>query len=225
MEEKEDLSGYSPSEGDPRPEATPVDDQALMRLAQRGDQRAVTVLYTRYRRRILNYLYRFTGERASAEDLTQETFVRVVQHLSSYRPTGSLAGWIYRIAGNLALNSLRQKKRLKEFSLDEPLQLEEDSVDRKETIASRGLQPDEEAVQSEKEVLIQAALLKVSARYREALILCDMEGYQYHEAAEMLKCSINTVASRLARGRVQLAELLGYLNNKKEGNERGERFS
>lgn len=211
MEEKEDLSGYSQSEGNLGPRVSPPDDHHLMRMAQRGDAQAVTVLYTRYRRKILNYLYRFTGNRASAEDLTQETFIRVVQHVNSYRPTGSVAGWIYRIAENLALNAIRGRKGISEFSLDEPLQLAEDSVDRKETIADDSLQPDEEAVQSEKEALIQAALLKVSAKYREVLILCDLEGYRYHEAAQMLRCSINTVASRLARGRAQMAELLGYL--------------
>lgn len=215
MEEKEDLSGYSSSEGNLRPEVSPPDDHQLMHLAQQGDAQAVTVLYTRYRRRVLNFLYRFTGNRAAAEDLTQETFIRVVQHLNSYRPTGSVGGWIYRIAENLALNAIRSRKGISEISLDEPLELAEDSVDRKETIASDVAQPDEEAIRSEKEALIQAALLKVSVKYREVLVLCDMEGYRYQEAAQMLKCSINTVASRLARGRAQMLKLLGT------GKERG----
>lgn len=208
MEEKEGCSGYSSSEGNLGPRVSPPDDRELIRLAQQGDTQAVTVLYTRYRRRLLNFLYRFTGNRASAEDLTQETFIRVVQHVRDYRPTGSVAGWIYRIAQNLALNAMRSRKGINEFSLDEPLELEEDSVDRKETIASDALGPDEEAIRSEKEALIQAALLKVSAPYRQVLILCDIEGFKYHEAAEMLNCSINTVASRLARGRAQMAGLL-----------------
>ena len=190
-------------------------DHALIRRAQKGDQQAMSLLYGRYRGKVLNYVYRFTGNRATAEELTQETFLRVVHNLPRYRPTGSVAGWIYRIAKNLSLNTLRDSKEDLEISLDEPLVLgDEESVNRAEAIANPGPRPDQEAVRSEQERAIQRSLLKISPRYREAVILCDVEGYPYREVAQILNCSINTVASRLARGRAQLARLLGYL---KEG--------
>ena len=216
MEEKDDLSGYSLSgdEGKGYPALSPESDRELILRAQGGDEEAVTVLYVKYRCKILNYLYRFSGNRSTAEELTQETFLRMVQHLQSYRPTGSVAGWIYRIARNLVLNTLRDRPKSREFSLDEPLTLEEDAVDRGEAIPGVGPRPDEEAVRSEREAQIQCSLLKISPRYREVVILCDIEGYAYREVAQLLHCSINTVASRLARGRAQLATLLGYL---KEG--------
>lgn len=187
-------------------------DQALIAQAQNGDPRGMTALYGRYRVKMLNYLYRFTGDRARAEDLTQETFLRVVRYLPSYRPTGSVAGWIYRIAKNLALNELRRRKGHPELSLDEPVTYaEEEPMDRAEAMPGPQLCPDEESYRAEIGEAIQKALLQISPIYREVVILCDIQGHPYREAAEILRCSINTIASRLARGRARLADLLGYL--------------
>lgn len=225
MEEKEECPGYlnrrekteGPEPLKAGPEGEAQADRELMRRAQKGDQGALSALYTKYRRKVLNYAYRFTGNRASAEELTQETFLRVFQNLHRYRPTGSVAGWIYRIAGNLSLNTLRSRRKAHEVSLDEPLTLgDEGSVDRQEAIAHPGLAPDEEAVRSEREGAVQRSLMKISPRYREVVILCDIEGYPYREVAEMLHVPINTIASRLARGRAHLAELLGYLKKEEE---------
>jgi RNA polymerase sigma-70 factor (ECF subfamily) len=186
-------------------------DEELVRLAQRGDVGAVSTLYVRYQRKLLNYLYRLTGDRALAEDLTQETFLRVVRHLPSYRPTGSVGGWIFRIAKNLALNSFRDRKALREVSLEEPATDSEEGGSREEMIPHGGPGPDKQAGSRETEAQIQQALLKLPPVFREALILCDIQGHAYKEAAEALECSINTVASRLARARSKMAELLGYL--------------
>ncbi len=216
MEEKEGLEGYSLSrENGQGPLVSKDSDHALIRRAQEGDQRALTALYERYCHRILNYLYRFTGNRSTAEELTQETFYRVVKHLPSYRPIGSVGGWIYQIATNLARREAKKRSSAREISLDEPLDLGEDSVERGEAIPGPGPRPDEEAVKKETDTLVQHSLLKVSPRYREVLVLCDIEGYSYRDVAALLRCPINTVASRLARGRAQLAQFLGYM--KREG--------
>ncbi len=215
MEERGDFPGYPFSEGDPpQPSLSPESDQMLMVRAQRGEEEALTLLYVRYRQKILNYIYRFSGNRAVAEELTQETFIRLVKHVGSYRPQGSVGGWIYRIARNLALNYLRDQPKIQQVSLDEPMELEEGEVNRADTVAGPGPRPDEEFVRSEREAHVQAALLKVSPCYREVLILCDIEGYAYKEAAQMLHCSMNTIASRLARGRMQLAKILGFLKER-----------
>ena len=211
MEEKRAFQGYSVREGVPPPAPMQQPDEQLMRLAQRGDAEAVSALYTRYRRKLLNYLYRLTGDRATAEDLTQETFLRVVRHLPSYRPTGSVGGWIFRIAKNLALNSFRDRKAQKEVPLEEP-ETDSDEGEMKESkIPHSGPGPDREAGSRETERQIQQALLQLPPVFREALILCDIQGHAYKEAAQMLECSINTIASRLARARSKMAELLGYL--------------
>lgn len=199
------------------PEGTPESDLELIHRAQGGEGQAVTLLYVRYRRRILNYVYRFTGNRATAEELTQETFLRVVEHLHRFRPRGSVAGWIYTIAGNLARHALRRQRGRPELSLDEPLELEEDTVSRAEAIAH----PQEGAAQGlerkETGELIQQALTQVPVPFREVVILCDIEGYSYAQAAEILGCPMNTVGSRLARGRMKLAQLLGYLKKEVAG--------
>jgi len=189
-------------------------DEQLIQLAQKGDPQAVSALYLRYRAKLVNYLYRLTGDRALAEDLTQETFLRVVRHLPSYRPIGSVAGWIFRIAKNLALNSFRDRKAAKEVSLEEPgldRSEEEESGSREQTIPHPGPGPDREAARRETERKIQQALLKLPPVFREALVLCDIQGYAYKEAAERANCSINTIASRLARARMKMAGLLEFL--------------
>ena len=197
------------------PDISPELDSDLIRRAQEGDAQALQALYQRYWRKILNYLYRFTGNRSMAEDLTQDTFFQVVKYLPTYRPIGSVGGWIYRIARNVALHAIRHQSVIKEVSLDEPLELEEGSVNRADVVASTGPQPDENVGKMEIAELVQRTLLKVTPSYREVLILCDIEGYSYQSAADLLNCPINTIASRLARGRAQLAELLGYLRKEK----------
>lgn len=100
--------------------------------------------------------------------------------------------------------------------MDEPLMNEEgEEQAQEERIPGKTLDPGQEAEHAEVEAIVQENLLKIAAPYRETLILCDIQGYPYKEAAEILHCSINTVSSRLARGRARLAALLGYL--KKEG--------
>ena len=189
-------------------------DEDLLLQAQRGDQKAFAEFYERYWRKVLNYVYRFTGNRATAEELTQETFLRVVRNIRNYRPTGSAGGWVYQIARNLGLNAIRDSKAAREFSLDEPIALEEDEVNRQEITPGRGPKPDEEAVRREREEAIQQGLLKIAPHHREVLILCDIESRSYQEVARMLQIPINTVASRLSRARAQMAQFLGYL---KEG--------
>ncbi len=212
MEEKKTFQGYSLRGQPPAPPQMQQPDEELIRLAQRGDPEAVSALYTRHRRKLLNYLYRLTGDRALADDLVQETFLRVVRHLPSYRPTGSVGGWIFRIAKNLALNSFRDRKSRREISLEEPVAgAEEEGATKEQMIPHEGPGPDKQAGSRETQRQIQQALLKLPPVFREALILCDIQGHAYKDAAEALECSINTVASRLARARSKMAELLGYL--------------
>lgn len=212
MEEKPLSTGYSNREEPLPPPELQQPDEELVRLAQKGDARAVSALYLRHRRKLLNYLYRLTGDRALAEDLTQETFLRVVRHIGGYRPTGSVAGWIFRIAKNLALNSFRDRKGVQETSIDEPLKEEENEGARRESVIPHGGPgPDREAQRKETEQRIQQALLKLPPAFREVLVLCDIQGYAYKDAAEISNCSINTIASRLARARMKMADLLGVL--------------
>lgn len=196
----------------PRKGVLPGSDEEFLWRAKRGDEESFSRFHERHRRKVLNYLYRFTGNRAGAEDLTQETFLRAARGLAHYRPAGSAAGWLYRIARNVGLNSVRDSKNARgEFSLDEPIQAEEGEMDRQEILPGREALPDEEALRREREEQIQRGLLKVPPLHREVLILCDMERRSYGEAAKMLGCPINTVASRLSRARAQLARVLGYL--------------
>lgn len=221
MEEKRLPRGYPSWRARTEPEPRGAEallqagDEELIRLAQGGRPQAVSVLYMRYRRKVLNFTYRLTGNYAKAEEVTQETFLRVVKHLHSFRPTGSVAGWIFRIARNQALNSLRGHKGVREVSLEEPVGADDqegrEGVERGETLSDWRSGPAEEAKRRETEQRVQEALLELKPVFREVVVLCDIQGIGYKEAAELLRCSINTVASRLARGRMKLARLLGHL--------------
>ena len=216
VEEKGRPAGYSLWSAQGREPIDAVEpDQKLVQMAQRGDAMAVSELYARYQRRVLNYLYRFTGSREAAEDLTQETFIRVVRNLGRYRPTGSVAGWIFRIAKNLALNGIRDRKGKEELLLDELKDNEEgDEMTPMEIVADTRPSPAQQAGRLVMEEAVQKALLELPPIFHEVVLLCDVQGCAYKEAAEILGCPIDTVASRLARGRAKLTELLGYL---KEG--------
>jgi RNA polymerase sigma-70 factor (ECF subfamily) len=193
------------------------DDVELLRRAQEGDTQALTELYLRYHAKVLNFIYRLVGDRSLAEDLTQETFVQVIRHLSAWRPVGSVSGWIHRIARNLVFNRFREERLAREISIDQPIRSESSEDPQvhelliEDCLADPHAGPDKEAAEVEIVEKIQAALAKVALPYREALVLCDIQGYSYKEAAQIMGCPIDTVASRLARGRAKLAKLLGYL--------------
>ncbi|ANC30900.1 RNA polymerase sigma factor SigE [Isoptericola dokdonensis] len=151
--------------------------------------------------RVYRLAYRLTGDRQDAEDLTQETFLRVFRSLSSYTP-GTFEGWLHRITTNLFLDQVRRKKRIRfeQMGEDAARVVSDDDRSRPERGFEHGnLDHD-----------VQAALDALRPEYRAAVVLCDIEGLSYEEIAVTLGVKIGTVRSRIHRARAQLRDALEH---------------
>jgi RNA polymerase sigma factor (sigma-70 family) len=147
--------------------------------------------------RVYRLAYRLTGNAHDAEDLTQETFIRVFRSLASYQP-GTFEGWLHRITTNLFLDMGRRRSRLRMEGLP-------DDTDR-----LPGGGPDPEQIYSETHLdpMLQASLDELAPEFRAAVVLCDIEGLSYEEIGATLGVKLGTVRSRIHRGRAALRESL-----------------
>jgi RNA polymerase sigma factor (sigma-70 family) len=150
--------------------------------------------------RVYRLAYRLSGNAQDAEDLTQETFVRVFRSLADFSP-GTFEGWLHRITTNLFLDMVRRRQRIRFDALPE------------DTERLPGTAPSPEQVYSDTHLdpQVQAALDALSPEFRVAVVLCDIEGLTYEEIAATLGIKLGTVRSRIHRGRVQLREALAHL--------------
>jgi len=182
----------------------------MMRV-QAGDQSAFKVLVERYQRRVINVAYRFLGNREDAEDVAQETFLRVYLSAKSYKPKAELFTYLYTIATRLALNRLRKRKRLRWFSLDQLQEDGEEGVGR-EFPADLADQPDVSLEQAEREAVVRRALDALPEAQKTAVILSRYEGLPYKQIAEVMETSVSAVESRLHRAKQTLKKKLsGYI--------------
>jgi RNA polymerase sigma factor (sigma-70 family) len=147
--------------------------------------------------RVYRLAYRLTGNQHDAEDLTQETFVRVFRSLASYRP-GTFEGWLHRITTNLFLDMVRRRSRIRMEALP------------KDSDRLPGLGPEPEQVFSDTHLdpLLQEALDELPPEFRAAVVLCDVEGLSYEEIGATLGVKLGTVRSRIHRGRAALRNSL-----------------
>jgi RNA polymerase sigma-70 factor (ECF subfamily) len=154
-------------------------------------------------------LYRLTESREEARDLTQETFLRAFQNISSFRGESDLRTWIYRIAINQARNRWRWWRRRRR---DATFSLDTNDEGRQSLLATlkcdKSRDPEQDTLAHEREVVLRKALGTLRRVYRETVILRDIEGLAYEEIAVALEISIGTVKSRLARGRQELRSKL-----------------
>ena len=174
-----------------------------------GEPKAFDTLVTRYAADIYALLFRLTTDAEEAADLTQETFLRAIRAVGSFRGESELKTWLYRIAINESRNRFRwwkRRRRDKTFSLDE--NVGESDTTYHETIADTSISPEEETLRHERESMLQRALTKLPAIYREPIVLFDIEGLSYEEICETLSLNPGTLKSRLARRRRELKKLL-----------------
>lgn len=185
------------------------EDDLLRRCAQ-GDAAAYRELVERLEKPLVNFILRFVGERHVAEDLFQETFVRVVKTLGDFRPEASLSTWIYTIARNLSLDWLKAKRRHREQALDAVTSEEKGRVIYfKDVMRSGGVEPAERAETSEDERRVLQALGRLSPVKREALVLRMYAGLQYSEIARIQDAPVGTVKFRIHEAIRDLSKLMG----------------
>ncbi|WP_284501763.1 RNA polymerase sigma factor SigE [Actinotalea sp. C106] len=158
-------------------------------------------IVTEHSARVYRLAYRLTGNQHDAEDLTQETFVRVFRSLSSYTP-GTFEGWLHRITTNLFLDQVRRRRRIRM----DPLGDDADGV-----AGPAGPDTPERGFEhANLDQDVQRALDLLSPEYRAAVVLCDIEGLSYEEIATTLGIKLGTVRSRIHRARAQLRTTLAH---------------
>jgi RNA polymerase sigma factor (sigma-70 family) len=150
--------------------------------------------------RVYRLAYRLSGNPQDAEDLTQETFVRVFRSLADFSP-GTFEGWLHRITTNLFLDMVRRRQRIRFDALPEDT----------ERLPGTAPSPEQVYADTHLDPQIQAALDALSPEFRVAVVLCDIEGLTYEEIAATLGIKLGTVRSRIHRGRVQLRAALAHL--------------
>jgi len=174
-----------------------------------GDGDAFDVLITRYSADIYALLYRLTENAEEACDLTQDTFLSALTAIKAFRGDSELKTWLFRIAVNHSRNRFRwwrRRRRDKTISLDAPFGSGEMPVH--ETIADKADSPEESAMFREREIALTNALSAMPVIFREAVVLCDIEGLSYEDISVALDVNIGTVKSRIARGREVLRQKL-----------------
>lgn len=171
-----------------------MDDSELIACARQGDRQAFGALVTRYQDRVVGMLYHMSGDAHLAEDAAQEAFIRVWLNLNNYKPQHSFRSWLYRIAANAALDSLRRERA--PLVLDEAL-LADPQAGPELTVEAR-----------QKALAIRRAIAHLSPALRLVLVLREYQQLSYQEIAEALDIPTGTVMSRLNSARSQLRQEL-----------------
>lgn len=174
-----------------------------------GDADAFDNLVTRYSSDVYALAFRLTSDAEEAGDVTQETFLAALKAIGSFRGDADLKTWLFRIAINQSRNRFRwwkRRNRDKTVSLDATIADSETTLS--EMIAGTGESPEENALRRERQHRLCEALKHLPENYREAVVLCDVEGFSYEEIADALALNIGTVKSRIARGREELRKRL-----------------
>jgi len=175
----------------------------LVRKCRAGDGAAWEEIVQTYTRRIYNLAYRFTSRADSAEDLTQEVFIRVYRSLDQYNPKqGDLQNWLMRLARNLVIDDYRKRQRAPQDEAADDLEVHQYHL------RATGVSAQREMERRELGAQVQAGIDKLSPDLRTCVILRDIEELSYQEIVDLLKIPEGTVKSRINRGRIELAKIL-----------------
>jgi RNA polymerase sigma-70 factor, ECF subfamily len=193
-----------------REELASLTDSEVVQRFLDGEQRAFGELVNRYDSRLVNFVYRTVGDRERAQDLVQETFVRVYRHLHRFDQTKKFSTWIYTIASNLAKNELRNRSRnplvlfqtiKKNWDADHrPLEWEDESMKPDDLFRKRHLRE-----------MVDEAVKELPEHHRLVFVLRELEGRTYEEIAEITDTNLGTVKSRLNRARNNFARIIAPL--------------
>lgn len=187
-------------------------DHDLVALAASGSEKAYRELLDRYQRPVFSLIYRMVRDREQAEDLAQETFVKVFNHIDRFDPKYKFSSWIFKIASNLTIDAIR-KKELDTVSLDGSRNATtSDEVDSTRiTVESRDENPEEYLEARELGREIEQAIGELRAEYQTAILLRHVEGRPYEEIAEIMGVPLGTVKTYIHRARSELRTTLAHL--------------
>jgi RNA polymerase sigma-70 factor, ECF subfamily len=174
-------------------------DDSLITLFQNGDTSVFRYLVERYQERIRNLIYSIFNEKEIVDDLAQEIFIKVYEALPKFRFESSFYTWLYRISVNKSRDEMRKRKAKKFFTFNHVQETSKLNLDNLMSVSF-----DDENIHE----VIEKALQDLPEKYRMPIILKDVDGMSYDEIADVLKCEVGTVKSRLSRGRSMLKNVL-----------------
>ena len=186
------------------------EEQELVRRAAAGDPDAFEKLVLTYEKQIYNLALRMTANPDDAMDLSQETFLRAWRGLSSYRFDSAFSTWLYRLASNVCIDFLRRQKKQKVVPL---YHTDDEDAERELSLPQPGPGPEEQILQQMEQEQVAKALTQLEPEYREALVLCVVNGLSYTEIARILGVKEGTVKSRIARAREKMRKLVQKTGN------------
>lgn len=192
-------------------------DDELMKRCQQGDTDAFNIIVRRHRTPLVNFITQFLGDIDSAEDLAQETFVRMFRATNRYKAgAAKFSTWMYHIASNLCKNELRNRGRRGRFFVDSitPTKYDGENSGDEDLIATApahvSFQPEAQLEQKEIHNAVQSAIAELPDRYRLPLILRDLQGLSYEEISNVLDLPLGTTKSRINRARLMLKDRLRF---------------
>ncbi len=189
-----------------------LNDSELVAAFLAGEKRAFNELVERYQGRLLNFVYRTTGDRERAEDLVQETFIRVYRHLHRFDQSKKFSTWAYTIASNLAKNELRNRSR-NPLVLFQAIKKNWDADQRPLEWEDNTYRPDDLYRKRHLRQMVESAVAELPEHHRAVFVLREMEGKTYEEIAEITGCNLGTVKSRLNRARNNFAQIIAPVLN------------
>lgn len=181
-----------------------MEEDALIRAAQRGNLDAFNELALAYQNRLYNLAYRVLGDPAAASDATQEALIAAYRKLGTYRG-GSFASWLLRIVSNRCYDELRRQKRRPQMSFEDFGDVDEDAIP---VLVDGADLPEEHLQRQQLTHCLQAGMASLPPDQRLVLVLSDVEGMAYAEIAATVDVPVGTVKSRLARARARMRDYL-----------------
>lgn len=187
-------------------------DAEIIRMAQTGDPEAFATLFEAHKAKVYSICLRMTGNTAEAEDLTQDAFLQVFRKLAGFRGDSALSTWLYRVTVNTVLMHFR-KKGLRQVSLDEPIDRATGSQKREHGKVDGRLSGSVDRID------LTRAMKELPTGYRTIFVLHEVDGYEHHEIADLLKCSVGNSKSQLHKAKTKMRELLGLAQKKAASSE------
>ena len=184
-------------------EKNSISDKDLLSNVINGEIESYEIIVNRYKNRLMNFVFRFVKDYDVSEDIVQETFLRVFRKRRDYKAIANFSTWIFTIAGNLAKSELRRRKRWRFFSIDA-----DKNGEKIFELPDHGRKPDRAAAIRLLNENVQNAIDTLRDKYKEALILRDIEGMSYKQIAEITCVPVGTVKSRVNRARMKLQKKL-----------------
>lgn len=182
-------------------------DVRLVKLARKGDQRAFAEIVELYKDKIFHLAYRMLNNRHEAEDIVQETFLRVYKNLDRYDENQKFSTWIYRIGTNLCIDRLRKRKP--SYSLDADMN-DQEGMDGYSMIPSDDRSPETEMLLSETQRIIHESIESLPAKYKTIMLLRYIQDLSLQEISEVLDLPVTTIKTRVHRGREFLRKKLEF---------------